>query len=96
MTADSDTSKMRHEGTDFKGKRPFEECTDVELAEALQQQKEATQAAIDDVCRALLEDDVPLTDEKVAAVCDAAERLRQLWNALVLRVPPEYQFDRGE
>jgi hypothetical protein len=45
------------------------------------------------VSRALLNDDAPLTGEKVAALWDSADRADGLMRALVERVPEEHEIE---
>lgn len=93
MTADSDTPETGHESIDFRETRPLEDASDERVALAIEEQKQKARVAADDVCRALLNDDVPLTDEKVAALGDTAEALSALVRTVTMRVPPEHQFE---
>ena len=70
---------------------PFREESDEGLALVLEGQKQEAMAAVNDVTRALLNDEEPLTDGKVQRVKDAAHALRALSDTVSLRVPEEHQ-----
>jgi len=75
----------------------MEDAPDATLAEVLEDQKQEARFAVDDVTAALVNEDVPLTGEKVARVWDAADALAALSRTLVLRVPEAHQVeDRRE
>jgi hypothetical protein len=69
------------------------EASEEELALAVEEEKEKFREAANEVSRALLNEGVPLTDEKVAALWDSADRADGLMRTLVERVPEEHQIE---
>lgn len=98
MTADDDTRESGHESNGIEQEmHPMEDAPDATVAGALEDEKQEARHAVDDVVHALVNEDVPLTDEKVARVWDAADGLTALSRTLVHRVPEAHQVeDRRE
>lgn len=92
MTADNDTPETGHESTEIGREGfPLQDATDGEIAAALDQQSGEVLEAVEDVSRALRDDDVLLADEDVMALGDAANALSALSRTLACRVPLEGQ-----
>jgi len=72
---------------------PLRKQTDEEIARELEKQKQEVRQAVDDVDKALLNDSIPLTDEKVHRVAVAADALNGLVRTLSLRVPEEHRAE---
>lgn len=77
MTADNSTPTMGHDSAELEREGfPLAEASDEDFALAIEEQKNRLLAAVEDVNKALVNEDVPLTDEKV-------ERLWTVSGALV-------------
>lgn len=97
MTAKDDSPQSGHERIDFRtDHKRLQAMSDDRLAEVLEEQKQATREAASAVDRALLNEDVPLTDEKVAALWDAAGAVEAIARSLPLRVPEQHQIEEEE
>lgn len=94
MTVESNSPENGQEssGIDWRG-TPCENGSNEEIAMLLEEEKQAVRVACDDVARALLNEDVPLTDEKVAEMDTHASRLKALVRTLTPRVPREYRVE---
>jgi hypothetical protein len=88
MTANDSTPEEGQDGTDIgRESFPLREASDDETALALEEQKQEAREAVNDVCAALLNDDVELEAEDVARLGDAGLALSALSRTLSLRVP---------
>lgn len=88
MTARDSGPETGDDGTDDEYP-PMMDATDFQIAMALEGRKQDARVAVNDACGALLNDDQPLTDQKVADLYDAGEALTGLADALVHRIPRE-------
>lgn len=70
---------------------PLRDEPDDDLAVVLEEQKENAIAAVDEVTRALVNDDAPLTDRKVHELSEVGDALTALSRTLSTRVPDEYR-----
>jgi hypothetical protein len=94
MTARHSNPERGHDSTESEDEYPpMQDASDIEIALELEGRKQDAKTAINDVCEALLNDDVPLTDEKVGRMWDAASRIDHLCETLVQRVPDEHQIE---
>jgi hypothetical protein len=94
MTAQEESPEEGHERTGIDWNHsPLEDAGDEALALVIEEEKEKLRTASNRVTKALLNEDVPLTGEKVEDFEDAAHRLHMLWGTLALRVPEEYQVE---
>lgn len=97
MTADEDSPREGQDSTESRSDYPPRtDATDEEIALALEERKQDARHAVDDVTAALLNEDEPLTDEKVHGLWKAANALTALSDALCLRVPEEHRTDSDE
>jgi hypothetical protein len=97
MTAQESTPETGQEstGVDWNNRhlsRDLEQIEAEELAHVVEEKKQELRASSDTVTRALLNDDVPLTDEKVAALWDTASHLEAIARSLTSRVAEEHRF----
>lgn len=77
MTADNSTPATGHDSAELEREGfPLDDASDEDFALAIEEQKNRLLAAVEDVNEALVNEDVPLTDEKV-------ERLWTVSGALV-------------
>ena len=72
---------------------PMTEATDEEIAQVIEGETEKVEAAAADVLRALRDDDVPLTDEKVSKLWVASDAITALSRSLTQRVPEAHQVE---
>jgi hypothetical protein len=94
MTANNDTPDSGHESIDFRTEQKrLQEMSDEELAEVLEEQKQAAREAASAVDSALLNEHVPLTGEMVEALWDAGAAVETIARVLSLRVPPAHRLD---
>jgi hypothetical protein len=94
MTADNSTPDTGKDSTELDSESyPMREASEEELALAIEEEKEKFREAANEVSRALLNDDAPLTGEKVAALWDSADRTDGLMRTLVERVPEEHEIE---
>lgn len=94
MTAKDESPGNGHESTESENcGRPLRDATDREVAVAVEEAAENLQEGATLVREALLNEEVPLTDEKVSRMWDAASRLERLSETAVLRVEED---TRGE
>ena len=94
MTANNDTPESGHESIDFRTEQKrLQEMSDEELAEVLEEQKQAAREAASAVDSALLNEHVPLTGEMVEALWDAGAAVETIARVLSLRVPPAHRLD---
>ena len=97
MTAKDDTPDSGHESIDFRtDEKRLEKMSSRKLAEVLEEQKQATREAASAVDRALLNEDVPLTDEKVQALWEAGAAVETIARVLAVRVDPEHRIECDE
>jgi hypothetical protein len=71
--------------------RPLRDAGVEELTGTLEDRKQDARAAVDEVTAALLNEDEPLTDEKVEQVASAAGSLMAASRSLIHRVPEEHR-----
>ena len=97
MTANDDTPLKGQESIERwrsgEEPRPLRDESDEDLAVALEEWNAEIEDAVHAATRPLLSDSVPLTDEKVVRVLEAAEALEALAGTLTLRVPDEHRAD---
>lgn len=100
MTATDDSPSEGHESIDPESIGPEELVdewrmlrgySDDGVAVAVEKQKQEAVVALDTLKRALVDEDVPLTDEKVDRVALIGNAFRSLSDSLVDRVPEEHQ-----
>lgn len=94
MSKTGDTPIEGHESIDTEDLvhgTPLEGESDEFVALVLEGQKQEAIAAADTLTRALLNDDVALTDDDVAKLGEIGNAFRSLSHALALRVPEEYR-----
>jgi len=93
MTASNDTPTEGHESIDSKELandwRALDGQPDELIALVLEDQKGEAKEAAADVTRALLNDDEPLTDEKVDNLMVVGHALRSISHQLATRVPDD-------
>jgi hypothetical protein len=97
-THDENTTERTEDTNEFDWNsrhvsRELEEFDLEELALVVEEKKQELRASSDTVTRALLNDDVPLTDEKVAALWDTASHLEAIARSLTSRVAEDHQFE---
>jgi len=98
MTAEKESPEKGHErtGIDWKHK-PLERASNEEIAMAIEEEKEQMRAACNTVTKALLNEEEPLTDEKVGEMDTYANHVKALVRTLTHRVPEEYRTEeKGE
>lgn len=78
------------DGIEFES-YPLDDKDDETLALVLEGERQEVKEATDEVTRALLNDDEPLTDEQIDALTEAAQRIDALTRTLSKRVPDEGQ-----
>jgi len=94
MTASNDTPESGNESIDFRTEQKrLQAMSDEELAEVLEEQKQAAREAASAADRALLNEDVPLTGEMVEALWDAGAAVETIARVLALRVPPAHRIE---
>lgn len=97
MTAHNDTPESGHESIDFRTEQQrLQAMSDDELAEVLEEQKQAAREAASSVDSALLNEDVPLTGEMVEALWDAGAAVETIARVLALRVPPAHRIEEDD
>jgi len=97
MTANDNSPGRGQDSTEIARKGfPLDEATNEELALALEGEKEKLQVATEAVNTALLNEDVPLTGEKVERLWEAAYALTALSRTLALRVPKAHRIESEE
>ena len=75
---------------------PFSDESNEDVALILEGWKTETKEAVDDVTRALMNEDVTLTDEKLRRMTEAAGAIEAIYGTLVQRVPNEGREDRPD
>ena len=75
---------------------PFRNESNEDATLTLEGSKTETKESVDDVTRALLNEDVTLTDEKLRRMMEAAEAIEAIYGTLVQRVPNEGRVDRPD
>lgn len=94
MTADDTTPEKGQDSTELAREGfPLREATNGEIALALEEEKQKVRSAADDVSRALLNEDVPLTDEMVQRLWSSSDAIRALSQTLTLRVPEAHRVE---
>lgn len=94
MTANDTTPEKGQDGTELEREGfPLKEATNEEIALALEEEKQKVRSAADDVSRALLNEDVPLTDVTVGDLWKAADAVTALSRTLTLRVPEAHRVE---
>ena len=68
---------------------PMRHATAFEVSMALEGRKQDVRVAVNDACGALLNDDQPLTDQKVSDLYEAGAAVTALADTLVHRIPRE-------
>ena len=97
MTADDTTPEKGQDSTELAREGfPMREATDEEIALALEEEKQKVRSAANDVSRALLNEDVPLTDETVGDLWKAADAVTALSRTLTLRVPEAHRVEERQ
>lgn len=94
MTAKRTTTERNQERIDWEDQQVSEELRqlgDMDLSLAVEDEKQAVRSGADSVEKALLNEDVPLTDEKVSDLWTAAERLASIAGVLCERIPEEHR-----
>jgi len=87
MTADNATPTQGHESTDFETEDyPLKDASAERLADVLEDEKSEMVETIDELVRALREDDVDVTVDRVERLFEATDRLASLSRSLSLRV----------
>lgn len=93
MTADDSTPREGHESIGFDDENELESKTDRELAMLIEEEKNRLRESSEEVTKALLNEDTPLTDHMVGQMWDISMRLRAISTTLVLRVPDEHRIE---
>ena len=93
MKANSNSPEDRAESIDSReladNWRMLDDEPDELVALVMEGQEEETKEVVADLSRALLNDDVPLTDEKVARLSTLGNALRSISDTLGSRVPED-------
>jgi len=97
MTANNDTPAEGQESADIgREGYPLDHLTNEEIAEVMEREKQKMRQSVDDVNAALLNEERPLTDEKLEEVSVVAESLAALTRTLSVRVPPAHRAENRD
>jgi ATP-dependent exoDNAse (exonuclease V) beta subunit len=97
MTANDTTPEKGQDSTELEREGfPLNEATNEEIALALEEEKQKVRSAADDVSRALLNEDVPLTGDMVERLWSASGAVTALSRTLSLRVPKAHRIEESE
>ena len=94
MTANPDSPTEGHESIDTEdliNGTPLEGESDEFVALVLEGQKQEAMTAADAVTRALLNDEQPLTDEKVTRLAKVGNAYQSVFHELAQRIPEEHK-----
>lgn len=87
MTAENTTPARGHESTDFETDGyPLQDASAEELATVLEGEKQEAIATVDELTRALLNEDVDVTGDRVEQLFETVDRLSALSRTLSTRV----------
>jgi len=94
MTMNNESGESGRESVESRENGPpLMEASDRKVAIVLEFEKDRLREGVSLVNEALMNEDVPLTDEKVARFWDAATTLERLSETLARRVPEEHQLE---
>lgn len=74
----------------------MKEATNEEIALALEEEKQKVRSAADDVSRALLNEEEPLTGEMVERLSVTSGAVKALSRTLALRVPEAHRIEETQ
>ena len=97
MTANTDNRQQQKESIDidWTGRNVADDLAgldDETVALLIEEEKQGVRESADEAARALLNEGVELSDEKVADFWDSVERLNALSRTVADRVPEEHRF----